>query len=378
MTKPDLLEQTDKERPQFIKLLRSLVELESPSTHKELVDQLGSFVIEHLLRNGLSPQRVSRPDAGDLIWSQWGEKQAGQILVLCHLDTVWEPGSLKGNPFRVENQRIYGPGILDMKAGVAATLKIQEYLAQGWLEPRKKVRFLYTTDEEICSRASRDVIEEFARQSDVVLVTEPPLPGGVLKTFRKGIADFSIKIHGKLAHAGLDPENGINAVEEMAHQILRIHSFAAPEKGTTVAVTVVRGGVRPNVIPEYAEAMVDARFRSMREGEGLQRSIYRLKPHLRGARLELSGKIDRPPMVRTERTRQLFAAASQIARTLGIELREGDAGGGSDGNFTAALGVATLDGLGIPGNGAHTWQEYIDLEALVPRTVLLARLIELL
>ncbi len=376
MSEQDLIGKIQGETEQILELLRNLVELESPSHRKDLVDQVGFMIAEHLGAQGLIPQVVSREEVGDVVWAEWGEKEEGRILVLCHLDTVWEEGSLARNPFRVEEGRVYGPGIFDMKAGVAATLKIQEYLARGWIRPRRRVRFLYTTDEELTSAHSREFIEGFAQESDLVLITEPPLPGGHLKTSRKGVGSYVIKVHGKSAHSGLEPEKGINAVEEMARQIEGIHALSAPAQGTTVTVTMVRGGHAINAIAELAEATVDTRFRTPEEGDRVDGQIRRLKTHVPGARLEIEGGIDRPPMVKTPRSEELFESAQKIAAQLGFDLGEGESGGGSDGNITAGLGVTTLDGLGIPGDGAHAWHEHIEIDALAPRIALLARLIE--
>ncbi len=376
VSEPDLIEKIQAETDQIIELLRNLVELESPSHRKDLVDQVGALIVEHMGAQGLTPQVVPRKEVGDVVWAEWGEQEEGRILVLCHLDTVWKEGSLVRNPFRVEDGRIYGPGVFDMKAGVAATLKVQEYLARGWICPRRKVRFLYTTDEELTSTHSREFIEDFARESDLVLITEPPLPGGDLKTSRKGVGRYVVKVHGKSAHSGLDPEKGINAVEELAEQIGGIHSLSAPAQGTTVTVTMVRGGHALNAIAEYAEATVDTRFRTLEEGDRVDGEIRHLQSHVPGTRLEIEGSIDRPPMVKTPRSEELLQSAQEIASELGFELGEGESGGGSDGNITAALGIATLDGLGIPGDGAHAWHEHIEMSALAPRIALLARLIE--
>ncbi len=376
MSELNLVEKIEAETDQIIELLRTLVELESPSHRKDLVDPVGCMIAEHLGAQGLAPLVVSREEVGDVIWAEWGEKEEGRILVLCHLDTVWEEVSLARNPFRVEEGRVYGPGIFDMKAGVAATLKIQQYLARGWIRPRRKVRFLYTTDEELTSTHSREFIEGFAQESDLVLITEPPLPGGHLKTTRKGVGSYVLKVHGKSAHSGLDPEKGINAVEELAQQIMGIHNLAAPEQGTTVTVTMVRGGHALNAIPEHAQATVDTRFRTPEEGERVDGQIRRLKPRVPGTRLEVDGGIDRPPMVKPPRSEELLHSAQEIAAELGFDLGEGESGGGSDGNITAALGIATLDGLGIPGDGAHAWHEHIEKSALAPRIALLAHLIE--
>jgi glutamate carboxypeptidase len=357
VSKGNLVEKIESELDEIVELLRTLVELESPSHRKDLVDQVGFMIAEHLGAQGLIPQVVSREKVGDVVWAEWGEKEEGLILVLCHVDTVWEEGSLA-------------------QAGVAATLKIQQYLARGWICPRRKVRFLYTTDEELTSAHSREFIEGFAQESDLVLITEPPLPGGHLKTSRKGVGSYVLKVHGKSAHSGLEPEKGINAVEELAQQIVGIHNLSAPEQGTTVTVTMVRGGHALNAIAEHAEATVDTRFRTPEEGERVDGEIRQLKSQVPGTRLEVEGGIDRPPMVKTPRSEELLHSAQEIAAELGFDLGEGESGGGSDGNITAALGVATLDGLGIPGDGAHAWHEHIEMNALVPRIALLARLIE--
>ncbi len=376
MTDGGLLEKTGNEIDEMIDLLGQIVRLESPSTHKKLVDDLGSFIASALRGNGLLPQIESRNNVGDILWAEWGEGINGMLLVLCHLDTVWEPGSLARNPFRVQDGRIYGPGIYDMKSGLMATLKVQEYLAKGWILPERTVRFLYTTDEETGSHESRELIESFARQSDIVLVIEPPLPGGALKTFRKGVGDFILKIYGKRAHAGIDPEKGINAVEELARQILSLHALSNSASGTTVAVTVVHGGTRENVIPEYSEARIDARFKTIEEGRRVTEAIQHLTHHLKGVRLEIEGEINRPPMIKTARTRELFRSARRIALEMGMELHEGESGGGSDGSYCAALGIPTLDGLGVTGDGAHALDEHVELDALAPRVALLGRLIE--
>ncbi|MGH9338248.1 MAG: M20 family metallopeptidase [Acidobacteriota bacterium] len=376
MSPINLLEKVSGETGQIIDLLRAVIEHESPSTHKGLVDRLGSFIAEHMRRNNLSPRIEQRQEAGNIVWTEWEGTQEGRVLVLCHIDTVWEPGSLKRNPFRIEEGRLYGPGIYDMKSGVTASLKAQEYMARGWIKPKKKVRFLYTTDEETGSHASREIIEDFARQSDVVLVTEPPTLEGHLKTFRKGVGDFIVRVHGQSAHAGADPDKGVNAVHELARQILALERIAHREKGTTVTMTVVRGGERENVIPDRAEVRIDCRFRTLEEGERVDGSIRQLRPQLQGARLEVLGGINRPPMIRTERTHKLFEAAAEIAKEIGIDLQQGETGGASDGSYTAALGIPTLDGLGIPGDGAHALHEHISLDHLASRVALLSLLIE--
>ena len=376
MSVQTFLETVKSEQQEIIELLKNLVERESPSTDKALVDDLGTFLISHMKKAGFSPQVVPRKDVGDIIWTEWDSGAEGSILVLCHIDTVWEPGSLARLPFRIEGNRLHGPGIFDMKAGVAASLKIQDYIAQGRIRPERNVRFLYTTDEEIGSLQSQELIEEFSHQSDLVLVTEPPLPGGVLKTFRKGAGTAGIKSQGRAAHAGVEPEKGINAVEELARQVLRIQALSSAQLETTVSVTMAQVGTRDNVIPESADAMVDFRFRTVEEGQRVEAALHHLEPHLSGAHIEVSGGINRPPMIKGPKSEALFAKAREIGRDLGLDLKEGETGGGSDGSFSAALGVPTLDGLGVDGDGAHAVHEHIELDVLPVRVALLARLVE--
>ena len=326
MSDQTFLETVKDEQQEIIELLKDLVERESPSTEKALVDDLGSFLTSRMMEAGFSPQVVPREDVGDIIWTEWDGGAQGSILVLCHIDTVWEQGSLARLPFRVEGNRLHGPGIFDMKAGVAATLKIQDYIAQGRIRPERNVRFLYTTDEETGSLQSQELIEEFSRQSDLVLVTEPPLPGGVLKTFRKGAGTAGIKIKGRAAHAGVEPEKGINAVEELARQILKIQALSSAEQETTVSVTVAQGGTRDNVIPDAAAAMVDFRFRTVEEGQRVEAALRHLEPQLSGARIEVSGGINRPPMIKGPKSEALFAKAREIGRDLGLDLKEGETG----------------------------------------------------
>ena len=371
-----LLQKIEGENEQIIDLLRELIERESPSNQKNLVDVLGAFIVDWLRDQSLSPQVLPRKNVGDIIWAEWGKEQSGRILVLCHIDTVWPAGSLEQNPFRIEDGRIYGPGSYDMKGGIASTLKIQEYLNRGWINPSKKVRFLYTTDEELTSSHSRKVIEEFARESDAVLVTEPPLSGGELKTARKGVGSYTIKVYGKSAHSGVEPEKGIDAIEELTKRIGEIRSIPLQEKETTVTVTQIHGGTAINTVAEYAEAVIDTRFNNKEAADQVDKALRALQPEVPGVRLEVEGGIDRYPMVKTDGSQELFKKAQGIAAELGFDLGEGSTGGGSDGNFTSALDIPTLDGLGIPGDGAHAWHEHVRVNQLAPRIALLALLIE--
>ena len=278
-------------------------------------------------------------------------------------------------PLKRENGRLYGPGIFDMKAGIAlATLATRAVMAEGGLG-QCQVVMLWTTDEEIGSTTSRALIEAEAKRSAAVLVFEPSLPGGGLKTSRKGVGQFEMCVRGVSAHAGLDPGKGISAVRELARQIIAIDDLQDPASGVTVTVGVIEGGTRANVVPAEARAIIDARAVTRADADRVERTMKALVPQIAGAQLTVTGGFDRPPLERTAAVAGLFAEAQAVARDLGLTLEEGSAGGGSDGNFTAALGVPTLDGFGAVGDGAHALHEHVEIEALVPRAAVIAGLI---
>jgi glutamate carboxypeptidase len=268
-----------------------------------------------------------------------------------------------------------GPGVFDMKAGILlAWWAMSDLLEKGKLS--RSVTVLLNSDEESGSHSSQNLIEAEARKARAVLVLEPSLPGGVLKTARKGVGRFTLKAIGRAAHAGVDPDKGVNAIEEIANQVIRLHRMTDAARGTTVNVTVMQGGTRTNVIPADATVDIDVRVASLDEADRLTREIRGLSPHLPGATLEVRGGITRPPMERSSDTARLFEIAKIVARDLGIDLKEGSTGGGSDGNFTAAIGVPTLDGLGAVGDFAHGIDEFVVIDSLAARAALIAGLIE--
>jgi len=282
-----------------------------------------------------------------------------QLLVVGHLDTVWPLGTTALRPFRVDGDRAFGPGIFDMKAGVTLALFAMRAIKERGLNTRRPVTMLMTCDEETGSHFSREIIEEESRHARAALVLEPPIPGGTIKTARKGVGEFELIIRGRPAHAGNDPRAGISAITELAHQIQAINKLNDYDRGTTVNVGVVRGGVLSNVIAAEAYASIDMRFKTIEEGERLTEAMAKLQPALDGAQIEIRGGINRPPLVRTAETEKLFEQARRLAAEIGLDLKEGSVGGGSDGNFIAALGVPVLDGLGVDGAGAHAEHEHI-------------------
>ncbi len=364
----------------LVRLLGQLVRCESSSYDKPGVDRCARMLAAEWARRvgkasvKLLPQRA-RGDHLRIAWPGSG-KGTGQILVVGHMDTVYEKGTLERMPFRVAGGRAFGPGIFDMKGGLVIALGAVDALRARGMAPRRRVVFLWTSDEEIGSRSSRRILEREARRSDAVLVLEPAAGRrGRLKTARKGVGDYLLRVTGKAAHAGLNPGAGVNAVHEMALQIARVMEFNDAQRGTTVNVDIVQGGTRANVVAEEARAVVDIRCARASDARKLAAKFRRLRPVLRGAKLEVTGGMDRPPMERTAGTVALFRQAQRLGRAMGIELGETMVGGGSDGNFTAALGVPTLDGLGAVGNGAHSPGEFIVVRSLPERAALLASLL---
>ena len=361
----------------MVALIRRMVEQESPSFDKAAVDAMGRWLGDELRRMGAGV-RVHRSEKfGDHLQADFPARSGEPVLLLGHFDTVWNLGTLKTMPWREEKGRLWGPGVLDMKTGIAQMMFAIEALraVRGGL-PRP-VRLLLVTDEEVGSESSRPVTEALARQCATVFVLEPSFGlKGALKTARKGVGDYTVKVTGKASHAGLDFEKGHSAVLELARQIVKISTFTELKRGLTVNPGVIRGGTRTNVVPAAAEAEVDIRIARMADAARLEKKFRALKSFNRNCRLEITGGLNRPPLERTPAIAALFARAREIGKELGLNLSEAMVGGGSDGNFTAALGIPTLDGLGAVGEGAHAVHESVLIEQLVPRTAVLARLLE--
>jgi len=306
-------------------------------------------------------------------------KEPGQILALGHLDTVWPLGTLATMPFRQEKGRLWGPGVLDMKAGLAFLVHAVQLLIDLDIPVRRKLLLQINADEEVGSDSSRLLTEEAAKQSVAVLVLEPGTGlEGKLKTARKGVGDYRVTVHGLAAHSGVDFSNGASAILELARQMERIESFTDLKRGLTVNPGVISGGTRVNVIAAEAHAEVDIRVARPKDAALLDKKFRALKPIDKRCTVTVEGGLNRPPMERSAGIRKLFKTASKLAAELGVTLEESATGGGSDGNFTAALGVPTLDGLGAVGEGAHALNESILVDRIADRTALLAALIRAL
>jgi len=378
MTRLPFLPYLRKRLPQMLETLRELTLLESPSLEKEPTDRCREFLAEKWLRHGTIVETVQQKHRGDhlrVVWQPAEGRAKSQLLVLGHYDTVYPTGTLAKMPFRISAGKAYGPGTFDMKAGIVQALFALEAIRELQAPVQKRLVFLWTSDEEIGSESSRKLIEEEARRSDAVFVLEPSLgPRGLLKTSRKGVGEAELIVHGRASHAGLAPEKGINAVHELASQIGRLEKWNDLRRGVTINADFVSGGSRTNVIADRAQATLDLRAWRHADMRALEKRLHALKPVHRGAKLEILGGFDRPPLEH-KHSAALFACAKTLARGLGFPLGEAAAGGGSDGNFTAALGIPTLDGLGAIGDGAHATHEHVIINAMPQRAALLASLL---
>lgn len=362
--------------------IRAWVEIESPTTDAAAVDRMMDKAAADA---GAAGARITRIPARDgygghmLATSPWGEEDEPGILVLSHLDTVHDIGTLTGPlPFKVEGDAAFGPGIYDMKAGAFIALAALRHLIGSGRRTPLPVRHLFVSDEEVGSHTSREHIEREARRARYVLVTEPAREGGRIVTARKGTARFDLKIRGQAAHSGSRHQDGRSAVKELARQILDLEAMTDYATGVTVNVGLVGGGTRANVVADYAWAEIDMRVPNQEIGNPAIERVLAAKPYDPDVTLEMTGGLNRPGYEKSADITQLFEHARGLASEIGFDLQDLKTGGGSDGNFTAAMGVPTLDGLGADGIGGHTLHEQIKVSSLVPRARLMLRLMETL
>jgi glutamate carboxypeptidase len=372
---------------EILALLETFVRCESPSFNKDAVDRFGEIVAAEWQKRGAQVRVLQQPKRGNHVRAEISAgngraagrpagSSADQLMVLGHMDTVYAFGTLATMPFRVSGGRAFGPGTFDMKSGIVLALFAADALRAMNIIPRKRLVFFWNSDEEIGSESSRKLIEAEARRSDAVFVVEPALGvEGRLKTARKGVGSAEVIVTGRSAHAGIEPERGVNAVHELALQIERLMKMNDPRRGITVQATVIGGGTVSNVVPDHARAEVDIRYSRLADSKPLERKIHSLRPILRGAQIEVRGGVNRPPLERRPQGAKLFKHAQSLMREMGISVGEASTGGGSDGNFTSALGVPTLDGLGAVGDGAHSPREHVVIRHLPERAALLAVLL---
>ena len=370
-----LLAGARRKQPALVELTRKLVLAESPSREKAAVDACVALAAARARELGGRVRMHRGLKFGDVMEARFGPRRRGEkpVLMLGHLDTVWPLGTLKAMRWRVAEGRLWGPGVLDMKAGVAMALAAIELLSEAGLLEREIV-LLLTGDEEVGSRESRAVIERVAAGCSAVFVLEPA-QGLAYKIARKGTGNWRIDVKGVAAHAGVDFEKGANALRELARAIKTVSGWTDLKRGLTVSVDVAGGGTASNVIPAEAWAEVDVRIARAADGPRIARQFARLKAADRRCLVTVTGGINRPPMERTRGTMRLFEAARELAAEIGLDLQEASTGGGSDGNFTSAMGLATLDGMGAVGEGAHARHESVVVEHLAARTSMLAGMV---
>jgi len=377
-------------RDEIVSTIRELVEIESPSDNKAAVDRIAEVVAHKFSQLGGETRIHQARDFGNHLQIDFdfaGKSAAKPVLLLGHYDTVYPLGTLATMPCRVVGNKLTGPGVLDMKSGIALVLHAlaalqdwhkQDLHKEAWHGglPRP-VTVLLVSDEEVGSDSSREITESLAKKAAAVLVIEPSYGlQGAVKTARKGVGEYLVKVTGKASHAGLDFQKGVNAILELARQIEKISSFTDLKKGLTVNVGIASGGSRTNVVPAEAAAQVDVRIARIKDAAGIDKKMRSLRPFNRKCKIEVTGEINRPPMERTAGVAALYAQASAVARELGWKLGEAAVGGGSDGNFTASMGIPTLDGRGAVGEGAHAPHEHILISELPRRAALLAGMIE--
>jgi glutamate carboxypeptidase len=357
----------------MIETLAGLVGLDSPSSEREAVNRVADFMGEALASTGARVERLAQAAFGDHLHASWGEGPQ-QILLLGHMDTVWPLGEAAKRPFHVEGRRATGPGAFDMKGGLVVILYALRALHALGARPAHRLVLILNSDEECGSPTSRAIIEEEGRRSAACLVLEPSREGALV-TWRKGVGRFEMEVQGLASHSGAAHERGVSAVEELARQILRLEAMTDYGRGTTVNVGVVQGGSKVNVRPAAAWAEIDLRVTAAAEGERMARTILGLQPVHPGATLIISGGMNRPPWESSPAGERLFERARRAGARLGLELWPAGTGGGSDGNFTAALGTPTLDGLGPVGEDAHALTEWLDVSSLPARSALLVELL---
>lgn len=376
--KPLSIAEAEARSGECLEFLRSLVEIESPTGHVAANVAAADLLADALIAVGGSVQRIPAPGLGEHLLARIPglERTGPPLLVVGHMDTVHPVGTLERNPFAVNREKVTGPGIYDMKGGLAVAIVALRMLAANGRKPASDISLLITCDEEKGSHSSWDTIEAEARASRAALVLEPSAPGGGVKSRRKGVSAYELTVKGRPAHAGIEPETGASAIHEIARQICRIHELADPDEGTTINVGIVEGGTGENVVASSARCTVDVRFWTSGEAERVDEALRGLEAVDPVCGLYLEGGVNRGPLERTEASGRMFATARRLAAQLGFVIEEEATGGGSDGNITAAAGCPTLDGLGPDGGGAHTLREHI-LLADVPRRIgLMAALFE--
>jgi glutamate carboxypeptidase len=369
-------ESTDRACRRVLDRMRSYVEHETPSRSEAQIRALAGVIASDLRSAGAQAEVLNAPGYGGHVVASIGGLNTDHIVILSHLDTVHPVGTLTSQPFRVSADRVAGPGTYDMKAGIAVAVEALLLMQRRGTQPRRPIRFLITCDEEIGSHSGLPVIRAHATGAHAVLVTEPCIAGGLAKTSRKGVLTYQLNVEGRAAHAGTHPQHGVSAIVELAHQIESIMALADHAQGTTCNVGVIKGGTASNVVAAHAFAEIDVRVTNAAETARIHEALLALEAKSPGAKVTVTQTEKRPPLERNDKVVGLYERVRAIARELDFEMGEGSSGGGSDGSFTAAMGLATLDGLGPDGGGAHAIDEHVLLADLPLRLALFTRILE--
>lgn len=374
---PEILDLVRAERHYMVELLERLTLAESPSLNAESQQRIRTLLSEEFEALGFISRLLPGLNSGGQVYARPRARRRGgaRQLIVGHFDTVWPIGTLENMPFTIEGDLVKGPGVFDMKGGLVQLVLALRALEQLDLTPAVTPVIFLNSDEEIGSRESARYITALAQRAERAFVLEPSLgPSGLIKTARKGVGRFTIIAHGRAAHAGLDPEQGVSAILELSFVIQNLFALNDPKRGVTVNVGTIDGGLRPNVIAPTSRAIVDVRVATQADADRIEAAIYALEPQTDGVELEIEGSMGRPPLEPTPRNQALWALARELGKDLGLELGEARAGGGSDGN-TTSLYTATLDGLGPVGDGAHAHHEQLSLDRTTERAALLGLLL---
>lgn len=362
-------------KPAMMELLRQMVEIESPTYDKAAVNRMGAFIAREAAKCNANIEVIPKKKVGDQIIARWGSGKDG-ILLLGHIDTVFPLGTLEMMPFYEKYGKVYGPGTLDMKSGLTIILHAIQALQERAKMPKRPITAFFNTDEEMGSYHSRETIEKLAKNSALALVFEPcEYLEGSLHTWRKGTGKFSIKVEGRAAHSGGEHKKGLNAIEELSHQIVKIQQLTDYEKGTTINIGSISGGRAINIVPAYAEADGDIRIKTLEEYQRVEKAITSLTPQIKDAVIKTACQLNRPPMPFNATMEATFDKACTIAQQEGITIKAGGSGSASDANFVSALGIPVLDGLGSVGEGFHSEEEYFLIDSFIERTQLAAALL---
>ncbi len=375
MSRSVILEHAYASEESFLATLEALVTRESPTSSKVLCDALADYLQRELQSDGWNVTRHARAAVGDILEARMTGADGPSTLILTHYDTVWPEGTLAEMPWKRDGDKVFGPGALDMKAGIANAMTAVRLAQAARIPLAGNVTLLATSDEETGSHHSQELIEKLAKDHDRVLVLEPGREDGALKTGRKGTGSFQVRFRGRSAHAGNNPADGASALRELAHFLLYVEDHADEVAGTTINLTVARGGIATNVIAEEAEASIDMRVLKASEAERVERVVHGYTPRDTRVALSIAGGLNRPPLELTAANEELFEEAKAVLDELGLKADGAVVGGGSDGNFTSAIGVATLDGLGSVGAGPHARHEHIRVRDTLERVALVTGLL---